>query len=131
MHCVWKSSIRLFPVYLVGLLILLLLDGYFSRREKMNRITEFKDLSLHEIMNAFLFPNSYKFASLEIQKCTNDIDKVAALRDDDYHHLEFPFSHGREYRKPTVELSIIKRSTISRKEKREGEFVVFGFSLCA
>ena len=121
MHCVWSSSLRLAPVYFIGFLVLLLLDGYCVCGGNSARNFGFNPVSLQEILQIVLSTtSSNRMEPLKVDKrpkSTTGTDFDTEFHD----HHEFPFSDRTTYRKRTIEEALVKRSAGTRKEREEGE----------
>lgn len=121
MHCVWCSSLRLVPVYFVGFLILILLEGYLRYGPNSSRNLGFSRVSLQEIVLCLLNTTS----SSQIQPILAEKKAISSTGCHDFDtdrldHMEFPFSDGKEYRKRAIGEVLVKRSTSGIREQREG-----------
>jgi hypothetical protein len=122
MHCVWSSSLRLAPVYFIGFLVLLLLDGYFRHCANCIRTSGYTPVSLTEILLAIAnTAQSKQMQPLLTEKRPRRDADESTLDVEPYDHLEFPFSDGNEYKKRTIEETIVERSSSTRRDKQKGK----------
>lgn len=122
MHCVWSSSVRLAPVYFVGFLILLLLDGYVRNCADGTRNSGYTSVSLPEILRAIVSTGQGRHMhhlSTEKRPIRGADDPSLVM--EPYDHLEFPFSEGNEYKKRTIEETLVKGGTGNRRDKQKGK----------
>ena len=138
MHCVIANSVRLVPVYLVGLLIMLLLQNYVHYVLSEQRHLGFAPATLSEIVSSVVSesdsgciaplmakkkprlapvargtPKRQQETSTERKRSTETINfDVEPL-----HHREFPFSEKTKYPKIAVEDSLVHRGSTKRESK--------------
>jgi hypothetical protein len=121
MHCVWCSSLRLAPVYFIGFLILILLDGYLRYGPSSIRNLGYSPVSIQEIILSLL--NTTSSSQIQPILAEKKVKTSSGCQDFDTErldHMEFPFSDGSEYKKRTIGEVLVKRSTSGRREQREG-----------
>ena len=122
MHCVWSASLRLVPVYVIGFLVLLLLDGYFRHCANRMRNSGYTPVSLTEILLAVASTaQSKQMQPLLTEKRPHRDADDSTLDVEPYDHLEFPFSDGNAYKKRTIEETLIQRSSGTRRDKQKGK----------
>ncbi|KAI2503295.1 Protein kinase C conserved region 2 [Fragilaria crotonensis] len=120
MHCVWSASLRLAPVYFIGFLVLLLLDGYFRHCANRIRTSGYTPVSLTEILLAIAnTAQSKQIKPLLAEKRPRRDADESTLDVEPYDHLEFPFSDGNEYKKRTIEETLVERSSSTRRDKQK------------
>jgi hypothetical protein len=144
MHCVIANSVRLVPVYFVGLLIMLMLQNYVHYVLSEQRHLGFSPVTLSEIVSAVVSESDsgciaplmakkkariapVARGALKRQQETSTERKRSTERNicdvELLHHREFPFSEKTAYPKIAVEDSLVQRGSA----KRESKFIVLVF----
>lgn len=123
-----NSSIRLVPVYFIGLLIFLLIESYFHFAINPLRNLGFKQLSLQEIGLALIETGKsrHKMNTLSIEKEVKSDFEGKKANYECMDHGEFPFSSGEVYTRLTSSETILRRNWSNKqaKSKREGMYTV-------
>ena len=124
MHCVYLSSVRLVPVYFVGLLIFLLLETYTLHSRNMASHLGYAPVTLKEIFMALVNDEQSNYiepllTTKRLKTCRRDSDIEIEAHD----HREFPFSERNAYPKLSVEESVVRRqNSVYKRDRKEGEY---------
>eukprot|EP00547_Thalassionema_nitzschioides_P007542 CAMPEP_0194205528 /NCGR_PEP_ID=MMETSP0156-20130528/4774_1 /TAXON_ID=33649 /ORGANISM="Thalassionema nitzschioides, Strain L26-B" /LENGTH=1402 /DNA_ID=CAMNT_0038931819 /DNA_START=177 /DNA_END=4385 /DNA_ORIENTATION=+ len=123
MHCVINLSIRLVPVYFIGLLIFLLIGSYFHFALSPTRTLGFKRLSLQELGLALIETNKsrHSMGTLSIEKEAKSDYEELKTNYKIIDHGEFPFSSGEKYKRLTSTEAVIRKNRSSRQGKSKRE----------
>lgn len=125
MHCAINSSVRFVPAYVVGFLIILLLEGYVLHAANESRSGGYSPVSIQELLLALLQSNKSRQIRplLREKKVRKEFSKEEndGGDGDPCDHMEFPFSDRYEYKRRSIEDSLVTRHTSARKEKLEGK----------